>query len=287
MPGTTTIPDLPAASAVNATDLLVKENDPSGTPQTQKATIIQLVTALKLIIKLDELAAPTDVTTLNATTSAHGLLKKLSNVATEFLDGTGAFDSVKDSDLSTSDITTNDVSTSKHGFVPKAPNSALKFLNGTGAWSFANWDTQIIKSADQDVTNNATPQADSELLFAVVTGGHYLVDFFLRYAGNDTTGDYRGRFSANVSTTMMGHYHYLNASFVSTFTSQNTAAPFPNTDMICGADSLSAVRNAYMRFILISAANENVVWQFANSAAAGGRTSRTSAGSLLLVRRLV
>ena len=40
-------------------------------------------------IKLDELAAPTDVTTLNATTSAHGLLKKLSNVSTEFMNGQG------------------------------------------------------------------------------------------------------------------------------------------------------------------------------------------------------
>jgi hypothetical protein len=35
------------------------------------------------------LAAPTDVTTLNASTSAHGLLKKLSNVATEFMNGAG------------------------------------------------------------------------------------------------------------------------------------------------------------------------------------------------------
>jgi len=40
-------------------------------------------------IKLDELAAPTDVTTLDATITAHGLLKKLSNVSTEFLNGLG------------------------------------------------------------------------------------------------------------------------------------------------------------------------------------------------------
>lgn len=40
-------------------------------------------------IRLDELAAPTDVTTLNASTSAHGLLKKLSNASTEFLNGQG------------------------------------------------------------------------------------------------------------------------------------------------------------------------------------------------------
>ncbi|MCF7788610.1 MAG: hypothetical protein K9N47_20980 [Prosthecobacter sp.] len=43
-------------------------------------------------IKLDELAAPTDVTTLDATTSAHGLLPKLGGGTTNFLraDGTWA-----------------------------------------------------------------------------------------------------------------------------------------------------------------------------------------------------
>lgn len=41
------------------------------------------------VIKLDELGAPTDITTLNASTSAHGLIKKLSNIATEYMDGTG------------------------------------------------------------------------------------------------------------------------------------------------------------------------------------------------------
>jgi hypothetical protein len=42
-------------------------------------------------IALDTLAAPTDVTTLNATASAHGLLRKLSGTATQYLDGSGAW----------------------------------------------------------------------------------------------------------------------------------------------------------------------------------------------------
>lgn len=42
-------------------------------------------------IKLDELSPPTDITTLNASTSAHGLLPKLNGVSTTYLDGTGAF----------------------------------------------------------------------------------------------------------------------------------------------------------------------------------------------------
>ena len=42
-------------------------------------------------IKLDELAAPTDITTLNASTSAHGLLPKLDNNSSHFLNGQGAW----------------------------------------------------------------------------------------------------------------------------------------------------------------------------------------------------
>jgi hypothetical protein len=40
-------------------------------------------------VKLDDLSAPDDNTDLNASASAHGLLRKLSNVSTEFLNGQG------------------------------------------------------------------------------------------------------------------------------------------------------------------------------------------------------
>jgi hypothetical protein len=40
-------------------------------------------------IPLDDLGSPADNTDLNASTSAHGLLKKLSNVSTEFMNGVG------------------------------------------------------------------------------------------------------------------------------------------------------------------------------------------------------
>jgi trimeric autotransporter adhesin len=42
-------------------------------------------------IALDTLAATTDITTLNSSTTAHGLLKKLSGTATQYMDGTGAW----------------------------------------------------------------------------------------------------------------------------------------------------------------------------------------------------
>ena len=42
-------------------------------------------------IALDMLAAPTDITTLNASTTAHGLLPKLSGNAAQFLSGAGTW----------------------------------------------------------------------------------------------------------------------------------------------------------------------------------------------------
>ena len=41
------------------------------------------------LTKLDELAAPSDNTNLNATTAVHGLLKKLNNSSTQFMNGQG------------------------------------------------------------------------------------------------------------------------------------------------------------------------------------------------------
>jgi microcystin-dependent protein len=43
------------------------------------------------VLRLDELASPTDTTVLNASTAAHGLLRKLDNNPAHFLDGTGAW----------------------------------------------------------------------------------------------------------------------------------------------------------------------------------------------------
>src|SRR5215213_3052756 len=43
------------------------------------------------VIKLDEFGATTDIITLNASTSAHGLLRKLDNDATHYLDGQGGW----------------------------------------------------------------------------------------------------------------------------------------------------------------------------------------------------
>lgn len=157
-------------------------------------------------IKLDDLAAPDDNTDLNASTTAHGLLRKLDNTATNFLDGTGAWDSVKDSDLSLSDITTNNASTSNHGFLKKLSNVATEYMDGSGNWSTpAGGDTAAVratKSGAQTLSNGATTaltfdtetfdtaalhstSSDTSRLTAV-TAGKYMCEGTVRFNANST-----------------------------------------------------------------------------------------------------
>ncbi len=76
----------------------------------------------------------TDVTTANASSSAHGLLPKLDAVTNHFLIGTGTWDTVNETNLTLADNTTLDSSISKHGFLKKLNNTASNFMDGTGAW---------------------------------------------------------------------------------------------------------------------------------------------------------
>jgi len=73
-------------------------------------------------IKLDELAATTDVPTLNASPTAHGLLPKLSNVAAQFLNGTGVFSAPS---AATATVT---------GYLPTPPNDATQIIRGDATW---------------------------------------------------------------------------------------------------------------------------------------------------------
>ena len=57
-------------------------------------------------IKLDDLAAPDDNTDLDASTGTHGLLPKLSNVSTEYMNGVGAWSTPAGGEGEASPLTT-------------------------------------------------------------------------------------------------------------------------------------------------------------------------------------
>lgn len=82
-------------------------------------------------IKLDDLGTPDDNTDLNASTSAHGLLKKLSNTATEYMDGTGNWSTPAGSGGGISSGTSFPGSPSNNDLFYRTDRDLLYFYDGT------------------------------------------------------------------------------------------------------------------------------------------------------------
>jgi len=132
-----------------------------------------------------------DNTTWDVSTTRHGYVPKAPGSADKFLDGTGAWTVVNDSDLSLSDVTTNDVSTTRHGFVPKAPGSADKFLDGTGAWSIPAGKltaTTTVNATGVSATFTGIPNTATEVkvLFKGVSLDSGVADYFTLKVGTSS-----------------------------------------------------------------------------------------------------
>lgn len=168
------------------------------------------------------------------------------------------------------------------------------FLRGDNTWATptaadpSGWTT-IVKSANQDVTNNSTPQDDTDLQFSVVAGGYYMVEMNVCYSGNDTTGDYR--FILELSTGLMrGTGHFITMSTTSAITTllitaTNSLATGNNAIGVftSNLDHLQAL-TIYYNFYVDS--NATFKYKFANSSSAIGRTSRTNKGSILRYKKI-
>jgi hypothetical protein len=168
------------------------------------------------------------------------------------------------------------------------------FLRGDNTWATptatdpAGWTT-IVKSANQDVTNNATFQDDTELQFSVVAGGHYMVEANICYSGNNTTGDYK--FALALSTGLMRArglsttYSTAGAPSLQAVTANNVIV---SGSIQCGVldPSLDELHTATFTYNFYASANATFKFQFANNAAAAGRTSRTWKGSIMRYKRI-
>ena len=154
----------------------------------------------------------------------------------------------------------------------------------------AGWTT-IVKSANQDVTNNATPQDDTELQFSVVAGGHYMVEMNICYSGNNATGDYLWRFAVSAGTMKArGIAIIFSTAMAPTLQAVTAGSPGAATtgNIQCGVagTDLDELHTTTATFNFYASANGTFKFQFANNAAAAGRISRTWKGSILKYKRI-
>jgi hypothetical protein len=174
--------------------------------------------------------------------------------------------------------------------------SATTFLRGDNTWATptsadpAGWTT-IVKSANQDVTNNATPQDDTELQFSVVAGGHYMVEMNICYSGNNATGDYLWRFAVSAGTMKArGIAIIFSTAVAPTLQAVTAGSPGAATtgSIQCGVagTDLDELHTTTATFNFYASANATFKFQFANNAAAAGRISRTWKGSILKYKRI-
>jgi hypothetical protein len=147
----------------------------------------------------------------------------------------------------------------------------------------------IVKSANQDVTNNATLQDDTDLQFSVVAGGHYMIEMDIVISANNTSGDYKNAFNVSAgnmlgkgfmigpSATGAAMVNEYAANAVPTSTSLPLGSPLANLDFLLSTKII---------FSFQASANATFSYQFANNSASAGRTSRTWKGSILKYKRL-
>jgi hypothetical protein len=170
--------------------------------------------------------------------------------------------------------------------------SSSTFLRGDNTWSTVpnpeGWTT-IVKSANQDVTNNATLQDDTDLQFSVVAGGHYMCEMDIVISSNNTSADYKS--ALNVSAgTMKGAGISIGASTAGAAqTSPYNANPSASTNSISSGtisadiDVLSSIKIIYS---FTASSNATFKFQFAQNTAVAATTARTWKGSILKYKRI-
>lgn len=189
------------------------------------------------------------------------------------------------------DNTDLDADENRHGLLQKYPNDGSKFLRGDKVWAVpgsggGGWDAEIIAASDQDVTNNATLQNDSELVIAgALIDEVYDVELVLMYAGIDTAVDFKLGWSL---PTAVG-FHQIRGvgtpgdvviNQIDRLTNATTFSVALGT--ISGQDACVAV----VRMMLTARANGSIQFQFANNTAGSGQWSRRMAGTVLKYRQL-
>lgn len=169
----------------------------------------------------------------------------------------------------------------------RSSGTAWESYSGGGGGG-GDWTTTVIKSTNQDVTNQATPQLDTELLIAVTSGEVWRMEAMIIYGGNDASS---ARFNWDfVLPTMSGIIRYLAFEDPSLTVVKDTGARISAATLLSNVITVPVLGTqdaAFTRRVLLveaffrAGASANFQLKFANVSGGGGITTRVFAGSTL------
>lgn len=150
-----------------------------------------------------------------------------------------------------------------------------------------NGYTQITQAADQDVTNAGVTDSNT-FLISTTAGKVYAIDGFISAGGSNATGDYIFDWAVAAGTMDCAG---TEQSLTTADAIQNTvviATAAANTGSTSVGTRADASIGIGVRFNLVCKVGNTTTlkYRFGNAAAAGGRTSRTQAGSYIRWKQL-
>lgn len=156
--------------------------------------------------------------------------------------------------------------------------------------------TTVTKLADQTLSNIVVLTSDSELFITLDANSIYIVEFFIIYGGNNTSGDYQWRFLSSQAIGQVAQWfgEYLT---LSTAVGAPSSVPgaiagdtthWPAAAISTGTDSAASSAPLIIKgtFTIITATSPLITYQFAAVGVGAGRTCVTFAGSYLRFRKV-
>lgn len=155
--------------------------------------------------------------------------------------------------------------------------------------SGSDWDVEIVKSADQDVTNSNTVIDDTELQFAVTAGSVWQIMMIVIYSSSVATNDFKCGFAVAAGTAygpISGLGPNSADSAQNTINVMNGAA---SGTFVFGTDSsgLGTTRAVKIDAVFKITNTTTLKFQFAQGTAGVGQSSRCALGSTLFGKQIL
>lgn len=173
---------------------------------------------------------------------------------------------------------------------PAADQALVATSTTTATWQNNGWwDFKIKLGSDFTVTNSATLTTVTGFTLPVVSWEVWHIEIYGSCAASDTTGDIKadlittGTWGASQSFYTAKYYN-ASSTFVGGDSGLSSTTAALGSIVINNGDT--NVRAISFIFDVVMTGSGNIVFQIANNAAAGGRTSTIKAGTYMLARKL-